>query len=223
MRNLLGRYRLEWNVALLLVATLGAARAAQPGEQLLRYVYGDPAVAIDASCWPHEDLWMLKGERNDAALAELSQEKITHGPNEVFWLRVQHALCVVEVRDGKADPRFLLDQVYLRHRQVLLQFVYAALTQDQEMLSKLATRPAHVKFGNAKPPAMGDLDVYQELIAHLPVLRISAPAADKSSRRVTYRVPLGKAGLDLRLVKKGGSWLVDTDKVVDVPLEFFFM
>jgi hypothetical protein len=206
-------------LAFMMGSTLSAATV---GETYLRYIFGDEAADAAKICWPNDDLWMARGEKNSAALDELTQEKISHGRNEVLWVTIQNSLCIVEVRDGKVDPRFVLDQVFLRHRQAILQFVYAALKQDTEALSQLATKPSNVKFGRAKPPAGGDLDVYQEVVSTLPVVRVSAPADDKKSRSITYRVPLGKKGLQLRLVKRGGRWLIDSDERLDVPLEFFF-
>lgn len=197
-------------------------RADSVATQYLQYVYGGDGVEIEKFCWPHDDLWMIRGQKNPAGLAQLAQEKITHGASEVLWENIQDDLCIIEIRDGKADPRFLLDQIHFRHRQLILQFVYTALRQDQEMMKKLTTKAANVRFGRAKPAAMGDLDVYEELIASLPVVRISSPAEDMKAKSVTYRVPLGKGGLALRLVKRGGTWLIDSDQRLDVPLDFFF-
>jgi hypothetical protein len=39
---------------------------------------------------------------------------------------------------------------------------------------------------------------------------------------VTYKVPLGKNGFELKLVKIGNTWKVDSRENLNVPLEFFF-
>ena len=54
------------------------------------------------------------------------------------------------------------------------------------------------------------------------MVRASAPNEDKTTKSITYRVPLGKKGLALRLVKQGSTWLVDSEQRLDVPLDFFF-
>lgn len=190
--------------------------------QYLQFVYGGDGVDIDKICWPNDDVWMIRGQKSAQGLAQLRQEKISHGANEVVWENIQNALCIVEIRDGKADPRFLLDQVYQQHRQLILQFIYASLGQDQDMLKRMTTKPANVKFGRAEPPAGGDMGVYEGIIGMLPVVRVSVPAEDKTTRSITYRVPLGKKGLALRLVKQGSTWLVDSEQRLEVPLDFFF-
>ena len=209
-------------LGLLVVGGTSLMGADSVATQYLQYVYGGDGVDIDKICWPNDDLWMIRGQKNAEGLAQLAQEKISHGANEVVWENIQNALCIVEIRDGKADPRFLIDQVHQQHRQLILQFIYASLRQDQDMLKRLTTKPANVKFGRAKPAAGGDMDVYQDIIAMLPVVRVSVSAGDKTTKSITYQVPLGKKGLALRLVKQGSTWLIDSEQRVDVPLEFFF-
>ncbi len=201
------------------VCTIEAATTA---NQFLRYVYGAKGVAVEQLCWPNDDLWMVHGRPNPAGLAELEKEPVNHGANEVVWAVIQNAHCIVEVRDGKVDPAFLLDQIHFGHRRLVLQFIYAALRHDTDMLKDITTQGKNVDFGRTKPAAQRDLDVYEDLIASLPVVRSSAPAADKVSHSVTYRVPLGAKGFAVRLVRRNGAWLVDTDVKLTVPLEFFY-
>lgn len=196
--------------------------AATPAEQYLRYIYGADDIAIETACWPNDDLWMARGQKNPASLAEIERRKVSPGRNEVIWEAINGALCIIEMRDGKVDVRFLLDQIYFQHRELIVRLVHATLSQDRETLELVTTKAANVKFGGAKPVPAGDMDVYEEIIARLPVVRVSTPASDKVSRSVSYRVPLGANGLVLRLVKKGSTWLVDTDSPVEIPLEFFF-
>lgn len=216
----MNRFRLLLPLFALLFASW--TRAASVGELYLRHLYGDPTTDISAICWPNDDLWMLAGRKNAAGLAEIAESKISHDRDEVFWENIQNGLCIVEVRDGKVDPRFLLEQIRLQHRELILRFIYAALTADAESMRRLTTDPAKVKLAPEKAPPGGDLDVYQEVIALLPVVRVSPPADDKVSHSVSYRLPLGKDGFLVRLVKKEGGWLVDTTHRIDVPLEFFF-
>ena len=209
-------------LSVLYLANIPAVRASDAAEKFLSYIFGAEDVAIENATWPNDDLWMLHGRKNEAGVAEIAQAKISRSNNVVLWEMIQNALCIVEVRDGKVDPGFSLDQIYVRHREMILRFVDASLTQDKDALGKLTTNASNVKFGRAKPPAMGDLDQYQEIIGHLPIVRISQPAADKLSKSVSYRVPLGSKGLTLRLVKRDGSWRIDSDSKIEVPLEFLF-
>lgn len=199
-----------------------AGYAASSANSFLRYVYGAEGIDIQTLCWPNDDVWMLRGAKNPEGLAQLESEKISHGPNEVLWENIQNALCMIEVRDSKVDPAYMLEQVYTLHRQLILQLVYASLRQDQEMLVRLTTNPKNVSFGGAKAAAGGDMDVYEGIIALIPVLRVSTPAADKLSKTVSYRVPLGKKGLTLTLAKHGSTWRVQTDTKTTVPLDYFF-
>ncbi len=196
--------------------------ATHPATEFLRYVYGAKDVAVDAVCWPNPDLWMLAGPKNDRGLAEIAELKLSPGKNEIIWELVDGGLCIVEVREGKLDARFMLDQSYFQHRQTILRFIYAALEHDLEDLKELATDPKKVRFGRTKPAPHTDMAVYGEMLALLPVIRTSLPADDKVAKSVTYLVPLGKVPFKLRLVKRPHRWLVDTDAGVDVPLEIFY-
>ena len=198
------------------------AVAASAAKEFLLFVYGADNIDVAKVCWPSDDLWMLRGARNPAGIAELESEKIAHGQNEVVIETIHHGLCMLEVRNGRVDPAFSLEQVYTRHRQMVLRFIYASLTQDRDTLKDLATKPQNVKFGRAKAPPMGDLDQYQEVVGMIPVVRVSSPTADKESKSVTYRVPLGSKGFNVRLVKNGSQWQIDTNSTVNVPLDFFF-
>lgn len=201
---------------------VATAQGASVANEFLRYVYGAEDVDLAKVCWPHDDLWMLRGAPNPAGLAELAATNIRHKDNDIVWESIANDLCIVEVRDGKVVPTFLLEQVYTLHRQLVLRFLYASLEQDLKNLERLSTDAAKIRFGGAKPQPGGDMDVYGEIIACLPVVRVSASADDKKSKNVTYRVPLGRKGFTLQLVKKGSTWLVDSHAGIDVPLEFFF-
>lgn len=211
----------QWMFVLGLVV-MGPARAETTGNQFLQYIYGADGIAVEKLCWPNDDIWMLRGAGNPAGLAELATKKVLHGANEVVWERIQDGLCIFEVREGKVDSAYMLEQVYALHRQLALRFIYASLAQDRETLQQITTKAANVRFGHAKAPPGGDMDVYQGVVELIPVVRASQPAADRVSKGITYRVPLGSRGFSLKMVKKGSAWLIDTDSPVEVPLGFFF-
>jgi hypothetical protein len=194
----------------------GGLRSAEPVRDFLAFLHGDERVDVQALCWPHDDLWMARGERNEAALREVAAVEI--GKDPVQWFRIQNGLCIVEVRDGRVDARFVVDQFRFLHRQLLLRFVYAVLRHDREEIAQLATRPDQVKLGRWAAAAPGDLDVYQEVLALMPVVRLPKPT-DAATRSATYRLPLGPGGCELRMVKRGPRWLIDTDQPLELPLD----
>lgn len=191
-------------------------RAADPVKDYLAYIHGGDGVDIASVCWPHDDLWMIRGERDEAALREVQEEK--PGKDPVQWFTIRNGLCIVELRDGRVDARFLIDQLRFLHRQMILRFVYAVLRHDREEIARLATRPERVKLGRWAAAPQGDLDVYQEILTQLPVVRLPKPT-DATTRSATYRLPLGPRGFDLRLVKRGSRWQIDTDTALDLPLD----
>lgn len=201
----------------------GICHAAAPSStEFLRLLFGAPDVKIEEVCVPHPDLWMLLGPKHEPGLAEVAQLKIEPKPDRVVWETVGGGTCIFELRDGKADARFLLDQVYVRHRRTLLLFVYHSLRHHQGDLAEVTTDPDKVRFGQTRPAADGDLDVLEGVITQLPVVRVSSPAEDRESKNVTYLLPLGPRGFAVRLVKRERSWLVDSSRGIDVPLEVFY-
>jgi hypothetical protein len=66
------------------------------------------------------------------------------------------------------------------------------------------------------------MDVYEDIIGALPVVRSSKPSDDLISNTITYKVPVGEAGLVLTLLKKDGIWKIDTSKPIKVSLAFFY-
>jgi len=127
----------------------------------------------------------------------------------------------IETRDGKVDPAFKLDGIYILHRQLVLQFLYAALSQNRRMHGRLATDSSKVRIVGPKAPP-GDMDQYGSILQMMPVVRSSKPADDAKSRTVSYRVPIGDEALKLTLRKDGSTWKIDTSRTVQVPLGFFF-
>ncbi len=196
--------------------------AGDPAREFLRFIYGADDVKVSEVCWPSDDLWMIAGPKNDRGLAEIATLQFSSGKDQVIWKTIAGGLCIVELRDGKADARFILDQVYFRQRQTVLRFIYAAMERDPERLAEVATNPKKLSYGKTKPATHSDLGVYAELIAMLPVVRVRQPAEDKATKSVTYLLPLGPSGFKVRLVKRQSSWLVETDAGVDVPLDIFF-
>jgi len=208
-------------VAILLVAA-SVAQAAEPAaKQFLRYIYGADGIELTNVCHPSDDAWMLRGAKNTNALAALDSLKIASKPTGITSGLVGTDIYFIETRDGKVDPAFNLDGIYVMHRQLVLRFLYSALSQNQRMLGQLVTDASKVKIDGPKA-APGDMDQYSSILEQIPVVRSSKPADDAKSRTVTYRVPIGEEALTLTLVKDGSTWKIDTSKTVRVPLEFFF-
>jgi hypothetical protein len=206
----------------MLLITSSATQAAEPvAKQFLRYIYGGDGIEISNVCHPSDDLWMLRGAKNTNALAALNVLNITAKPAGVTSGLLGTDIYFIETRDGKVDPAFNLDGTYVIHRQVILHFIYSALSGNRGMLGRLVTDVSKVKIDGSKA-ASGDMDQYGSIIELLPVVRASKPADDAKSRTVTYRVPIGEEVLTLTLLRDGNTWKIDTSKTVRVPLEFFF-
>lgn len=207
--------------AVILLSTL-AAQAAEPvGKQFLRYIYGADGIELTNICHPSDDLWMLHGAKNTNALAALEDMKVASKPTGTTSGVVGRDIYFIETRNGKVDAAFNLDSTYVMHRQLILRFIYSALSRDDKMLDQLVTHFKAVKIDGPKAAA-GDMDVYDGIIAMLPVVRSSNPTDDAKSQTVTYRIPLGETALPLTLLKENGVWKIDTSKGIRVPLEFFF-
>ena len=215
-----GRVRLLALLGVVLV-TVGTVRAGAAREYL-RHVFGAEDVDLSAICWPHEDLWMVHGPKNPSALAELDKGGISESRDEVIFENVANRYCTIEVRAGRVDPAFSLDQISFRHRQMVLQFILAVLLQRRDLIEELASNPANVELGRQREFPGGDTEQYEVMVATMPVVRFSHPAADRESKSVTYRVPLGKKGFNLRLRRFAGTWKIDTSERVQLPLDIFF-
>jgi len=203
-------------------APISSEPAKEPvAKQFLRYLYGDDDVEFTKICHASDDGWMLHGAKNANALALINSQRIASKPTGIISGLLGTDLYFVETRDGKVDPAFNLQPIYVMHRQIVLRFVYAALSQNQRMLGELVTDVGKVQIIGPKA-ASGDMDQYGSIIELMPVLRSSKSADDAKSRTVTYRVPIGDEALVLTLVKDGNRWRIDTSGTVRVPLEFFF-
>jgi len=209
--------------ALLTVASC-TSRAAEPvAKQFLRFIYGADDIQISNVCYATDDIWMLPGAKNTNALAAIDNLKITSKTSGITSGLLGHDLYFIETRDGKVDPGFNLDSIYFMHRQLVLRFIYSALSQNQQMLRDMVTDAGKVKIDGLKgAPPSGDMDVYEPIIAQLPVLRSSKSRDDAKSKTITYRVPLGEDALTLTLVKDGSTWKIDSSKSIQVSLEFFY-
>lgn len=205
-----------------LLVSASAGECAEPvAKQFLRYIYGADGIELANICHLSDDAWMLRGAKNTNALATLDRLKIASKPKGVTSGLVGTDIYFVETRDGKVDPSFNLDPIYVMHRQLVLHFLYAVLSQDQRTVGRLVTDASNVKIEGPKA-APGDMDQYGSILELLPVVRSSKPADDAKTRTVTYRVPIGEEALTLTLLKEGSTWKMDTSKTVRVPLEFFF-
>jgi|GEM_PF-5901657 len=209
------------SLALLLLIAPAAHCAESVAKQFLRCVYGADGIELTNICHPSDDLWMLRGGANTNAQAALNRLQLEAKGTGVVSGVFGTDIYFIELRDGRVDPAFNLDGVYALHRQLVLRFLYAALSRDQTALGRMATDASKLQIVGPKA-APGDMDQYGSILEMVPVVRASKPADDAKSRTVTYRVPLGEAGLSLKLVKEGSTWKVDASKPVRVPLEFFF-
>jgi hypothetical protein len=206
----------------ILLVSASAAQCAEPAaKQFLRYIYGADGIELTSICHPSDDVWMLRGAKNTNALVALDALKIASKPSGITSGLVGTDIYFIETRDGKVDPTFNLDGIYVIHRQLVLRFIYSALSQNRGTLGRLVTDASKVKIDGPKA-APGDMDQYGSIIELMPVVRSSKPADDAKSRTVTYPVPLGEEALALTLIKDGSTWKIDTSKSVRVPLEFFF-
>ena len=163
----------------------------------------------------------MRGAKNTNALIALDGLKIVSKPSGVISGIVGTDIYFIETRDGKVDPSFNLNSIYVMHRQIVLHFLFSALLQDREMLGRLVTDVTKVSIDGPNAP-QGDMDQYGAILEMMPVVRSTKPALDAKSRTVTYRVPIGEEALSLTLVKEGSTWKIDTSKTVRVPLGFFF-
>ena len=224
----MGHLTITMNIIIRLFAVLlvsvSAARCAEPvTKQFLRYIYGADGVELTNICLPSDDAWMLRGAKDTNALAALDSLKIASKPTGITSGLLGRDMYFIETRDGKVDPTFNLDGIYTMQRQLVLRFIYSALSQKQRMLREIVTDASKVKIDGPKDaPPSGDMDVYVSIINQMPAVRSSKPADDAKSRTVTYRVPIGEEALTLTLVKDGSTWKIDTSKTIRVPLEFFF-
>ncbi len=206
----------------LLSVSASVAQCAEPvAKQFLRYIYGADGINLTNVCHPSDDSWMLRGDKNANALTALDTEKITSKSTGVTSGVLGTDVYFIEMRDGKVDPAFNLNGIYLLHRQLILRFLYSSLERDQPTLRRLVTDASKVQILGPKA-APGDMDQYGSIIELMPVVRSSKSADDVKSKTVTYRVPVGDVALSLTLVKDGNTWKIDTSKTVRVPLEFFF-
>jgi hypothetical protein len=211
---------------LTLLFTIEKASAQSVAEQFLRYIYGAEDVDAAKVCVPADDLWMLPGVKNTNAWNAITALKLdSKRQNGILSGVIPQAqgqdLFFVELRDGKVDPAMNLDSVYMMHRQLVIMFLYSALRGDTSQMARFTTDATKVDVKGPKAP-LGDMDVYQEVLAAMPIVRSSKPSDDAKSKSVLYRVPLSDNVLMLRLLKQGGTWKIDTSKTVKVPLEFFY-
>ena len=213
-------------VVLLLILARPTSAAESVAAQFLRYIYGAGDVNLTQICVPSDDVWMLPGATNAAALQAIAAEKLDATKQDgilsgVIRYGQGQDLYFVELRGGKVDPTMNLDGIYMIHRQIVLRFLMAALTRDNSMLDRFVTDRRNLDIVGPKA-ARGDMDVYGEVISSFPVVRSSKPADDAKSKTITYRVPLGDKGLLLTLKKEGSTWKIDTGKKLTVPMEYFF-
>jgi hypothetical protein len=204
-----------------LIWSLGSVAQTTP-QKFLLYCYGAEDIDITAIAHPNDDIWMLRGAKNEEGIDAVKTTDLKLAASGVFSGPIGRDFCVVQMRAGKVDPSYNLAQIHGMQRALILQFVFACLSQEPSQLQRLVTNPANVSFGKTKPARSGDLDVYADVVSNIPVLRSSAPAADKASKSVGYRLPIGREEVVLKLIKKGSTWMVDGGTPIKMPMEFFY-
>jgi len=213
-------------IPILFLVIISAAYAAPKSEEVVRsfltYQYGGEVLDIDKLCIPCPDLWMLRGVDQPQKRDAIKQLEVKVGSTGVFMNTVEQDICIVELKDGHVDPQFNLAMVQQIHKQMILGFVYNSLLQDKDEISRLVTNTANVSFGGAPKAGNGDMDVYANILALIPVLRVSEPQSDVQTKFVTYRMPIGSEIFIVRIVKRDGKWKIDTDKKIIVPLKYFW-
>ena len=152
-----------WAVALVVASVAGGQCAEPVTKQFLRFVYGADGIEITNICHPSDDAWMLRGAKNPSALAQLDAMTITGKVTGVTSGILGRDIYFVETREGKVDPAFNLDGIYVMHRQLVLRFLYAALLQDRAMLGRLVTDASKVQVAGPKA-AGGDMDQYGSIL-----------------------------------------------------------
>lgn len=186
------------------------------------YQYGGDVPDIAEICTPSPDIWMLKGAAQPQKQKLVQSLKLKIGANGLFMDSIDRDICIVELKNGLIDPEFNLQNIYRIHHQLVLQFLYFSLLQEKSELSRLVTKVENVSFGKIKPASYGDMDVYEGILALIPIARASSTAEDAVKKSITYRLPLGDQIFTVSLLKQGSTWKIDTDKKVLVPLEFFW-
>src|SRR5204862_4038394 len=127
-------------LGLSLVASVGAEI---PGKTFLRFVFGDDIADMGSVCTVTNDLWMLAGKRDEAALKAVSEIPDGELKDGVVQGVVGTSLYFFEVKNGRVDPTFYLEAVNSMHRQLAGHFVYAALTGNS-LLRRLTTDASKV-------------------------------------------------------------------------------
>src|SRR5262245_59515227 len=121
-----------------LLVSVSAAQCAEPAaKQFLRYIYGADGIELTNVCHPADDAWMLRGAKNTNALADLDGLKVSAKPTGITSGLVGRDIYFIETRDGKVDLAFNLDGIHVIHRQLVLHFLYAALSQSRGMLERV--------------------------------------------------------------------------------------
>jgi len=200
----------------------GALNPPDAARAYLLYQYGADVPNISELCVPSHDLWMLRGAAQPQKQKIVQNLKLKIEANGIFMDSIDRDICIIELKHGLIDPEFNLENIYRMHHQLVLQFLYFSLLQDRSELARLVTKVENVSFGRIKTASYGDMDVYEGILALIPIARASAPPEDAVKKSITYRLPLGDQVFTVCLVKQGSTWKIDTDKKVVVPLEFFW-
>lgn len=212
----------QYFLALILFAFAATTHASDPAPKaFLKYVFGDPTADAAKVCLSTNDIWMLPGRRDDAALKAIDALSDDEFKDGVAHGVIGTSFYFFEMKGGKIDPTFYLEAVYAIHRRLALEFVMATLMQDRRTLDRLTTDGSKVNFKGEKM-GYAEIEQYAQVLSLFPVVRSSQPEADAASKSVTYRLPLGKQALSLTMVKAESKWKIDSTGGISVPLELFF-
>ena len=130
------------------------ARAQEPvAKQFLRHLYGAEGIDIARICHPSDDLWMLGGARDSEALDAIEGIRIDTARNGVVSGVVRSTMYFFELRDGLVDASYALDGVYLYHRRLVMEFLYACLAHEMESLERMTTDAGKVRILGPAPPS----------------------------------------------------------------------
>lgn len=191
-------------------------------KQYLRFIYGDSGIDAEKIMYANPDIWMIPGSKNIEAINKINETSFYITDPGVYAETLGRDINYAELYEGKIKPEFTLHTIYTLHKQLFLNFIYAALRHDKRALSGIVTDIDNIDFGDTRRASSGDMGVYLDILATVPVIRSSSPAHDATTHSITYRVPFGQAGFELTLVKEDSYWKIDSDKKVVVPLDFFF-
>ncbi|MFK7785258.1 MAG: hypothetical protein AB8B56_09085 [Crocinitomicaceae bacterium] len=208
------------------ILSIAAATCYGSNEDTVRkyiaYTYGNTEVDMSDICHEHPDNWMIQGNEKKEVEPLIQNLKISITDPGIFTTVLGRDLIFTEIRNGKIDTTFNREGIYTIHKQLILMFLYHSLLQDEEQIKGLVTDVSNISFGSFPKAGYGDMDVYAGILNNLPIHRTSDPLSDSKTQTITYRLPLGKNGFELTLLKLENTWKIDSHEKIETPMEFFW-